>query len=489
MNLSELLKPWIAQLSHDVDVTAITNDSRAVRSGALFLAYPGAIADGRDYIKQALSLGACAVVYEPHDSSPNNVLQRDAEIGGICIPFTDLASQLSAIASRFYGEPAAQCHFTGVTGTNGKTTIAYQLAQAYDLLGQSAAYIGTLGEGKPAALKPSNNTTPDALVLQSLFHDYVQQGIRQVCMEVSSHALSQHRVDHIPFQQAIFTNLTHDHLDYHGTLDAYAEAKASLFAWPSLQVAILNQDDPYLSVMRRNIAKTCQVLTYGTHDNADVQAVSWTVNLKGTIMQVRSPWGEHSLAIQALGFFNLYNALAIFTSLMSAGYNLQVVVDVMTQLKPAPGRMEVVAVSPTVIVDYAHTPDALENVLSTLSKVKEGRILVVFGCGGDRDRLKRPIMGKIAANYADLVYLTSDNPRHENPEAIIDEIATGILAQQSYERIADRERAIARALNEAKVDDIVVIAGKGHEAYQQIGDVKIDFSDQVVVRKILRLEH
>ena len=206
-------------------------------------------------------------------------------------------------------------------------------------------------------------------------------------------------------------------------------------------------------------------------------------------MQVRSPWGEHSLAIQALGFFNLYNALAIFTSLMSAGYNLQVVVDVMTQLKPAPGRMEVVAVSPTVIVDYAHTPDALENVLSTLSKVKEGRILVVFGCGGDRDRLKRPIMGKIAANYADLVYLTSDNPRHENPEAIIDEIATGILAQQSYERIADRERAIARALNEAKVDDIVVIAGKGHEAYQQIGDVKIDFSDQVVVRKILRLEH
>jgi UDP-N-acetylmuramoyl-L-alanyl-D-glutamate--2,6-diaminopimelate ligase len=329
------------------------------------------------------------------------------------------------------------------------------------------------------------NTTPDALVLQTLFHDYTKAGIQQVAMEVSSHALAQSRVAHIPFEQAIFTNLTHDHLDYHQTMAAYASAKALLFATPSLRVAIINQDDDYANAMREKTPAGCQVLTYGIHDNADVQAASWEVNLQGTTIALKSPWGKHTLRIQALGFFNLYNALAIFTSLMAAGYSSEAVVSVMAQLKPAPGRMEVVNTEPTVIVDYAHTPDALENVLVTLNKVKTGRMIVVFGCGGDRDKLKRPIMGKIARDNAELVFLTSDNPRHEDPEQILADIQAGVGTGSGIECIVDREKAIARALATAEKEDIVVIAGKGHEAYQQTGDVRVAFSDQAVVRKLM----
>ena len=481
MKLSELLKPWLNDISNDCLITGLQNNSREVKPGNLFLAYPGANADGRSYISQALQAGASAVVYESGHDCPQIGVSPTA----ICLPIPELEKKLADIASRFYGEPTQYLTFTGVTGTNGKTTIAFQLAQAYQLLGPNAAYIGTIGQGKPFALKPLINTTPDALVLQSLFDHYCKTGIKQVAMEVSSHALSQSRVEKIPFQQAIFTNLTHDHLDYHQTMQAYAEAKALLFATPSLRVAILNQDDAYAEMMRAQVPKSCQVLTYGIHDNADVYARSWEVNLQGTHIEVQSPWGVYHLTIKALGFFNLYNALAIFTSLVAAGYDPKQVVQVMAQLQPAPGRMDVVCQEPTVIVDYAHTPDALKNVLATLDKVKVGRIIAVFGCGGDRDKLKRPIMGKIASDYADVILVTSDNPRHEEPEQILSEIAAGIPENISFERIVDREQAIKRALLLAKQDDIVVIAGKGHEAYQQIGDTRISFSDQDVVRRIL----
>ena len=482
MKLIELLTPWVSDLKQDCDVTGLKNNSRAVETGDLFIAYPGAIVDGRDFISQAVDAGASAVLYEAQDAKVT-VTQLGAAIG---VPLSDLEAKLAVIASRFYGEPGQSLCFTGVTGTNGKTTIAYQLAQAYSLLNQSAAYIGTLGEGKPFALRPLNNTTPDALVLQSLFHDYVKQEVQQVCMEVSSHALSQHRVDHIAYNQAIFTNLTHDHLDYHKTMQAYAEAKALLFKTPSLRHAILNQDDPSAQLMQQQVPPTCEVFTYGIHEGADVQATAWKVTMQGTEIAVRSPWGAATLHISALGFFNLYNALAIFTSLLAAGFALSKVVAVMSQLKPAPGRMEVVRQSPTVIVDYAHTPDALENVLSTLNQVKEGRLLAVFGCGGDRDRLKRPIMAKIGSQYADLVFLTSDNPRHEDPEQILADLIKGIPDCQSYEKITDREAAIQRALGLAEKNDIVLIAGKGHESYQQIGDERLVFSDQEVVKRYQR---
>ncbi len=276
-----------------------------------------------------------------------------------------MATKLAGIASRFYGEPTKRLTVTGVTGTNGKTTIAYQLAQAHNLLGERSAYIGTIGQGEVMALQPMVNTTPDALCLQQLMHHYEQNAIKQVCMEVSSHALCQQRVDKIDFQQAIFTNLSHEHLDYHQTMEAYAAAKAMLFAKPSLRWAIINQDDYYSQIIRSQ-SKADQIIKLWRERRSRCVCLRWDVSLAGTHLALNSPWGQHELVINALGFFNIYNALAVFSSLLAYGYPVEKVVPVMAKLQAAPGRMEIVAQEPYAIVDYAHSPDALENVLATL---------------------------------------------------------------------------------------------------------------------------
>lgn len=370
-----------------------------------------------------------------------------------------------------------------MTGTNGKTTIAYQLAQAHNLLGSHSAYIGTIGQGEVTALQPLNNTTPDALSLQQLMHDYEQNSVKQVCIEVSSHALCQGRVDSIDFQQAIFTNLSHEHLDYHQTMEAYAEAKASLFAKPMLKWSIINLDDSYSLLMRQH-SRAEQSLTYGVREVADVRALHCDVSLRGTEIALSSPWGEHELTINALGFFNVYNALAVFSSLLASGYPVEQVVPVMAKLQAAPGRMEIVAKEPYTIVDYAHTPDALENALATLQKVKKGRIIVVFGCGGDRDKTKRPLMGRIASEYADLVILTDDNPRTEDSLAIINAIEAGMPSKINHYKIPEREQAIAKAISLANKEDIILVAGKGHEDYQQIGNIHYPYSDKEVILRL-----
>ncbi len=482
MQLTQLLKPWIKQEVFDCVITDVKNDSRQIRPGDLFIAYPGAVADGRFFIEKAVSLGAVAVAYEPANFPSSCFLPSSVP----CIAIPHLAEQLAEIAKRFYANPSKSLNVTGVTGTNGKTTIAYQLAQAHHLLGQEAAYIGTIGQGNVNQLKPLDNTTPDALCLQRLLHQYQQQDIKHVCMEVSSHALSQNRVDAIEFNQAIFTNLTLDHLDYHHTMEAYGAAKALLFATPSLEWVIINQDDTYHQLMSAAVKPHVKKITYGMHQDCDVKAVTWRIDINGTDIEVRSPWGTHQLHIKALGEFNIYNSLAIFTSLLANGYSADKVVDVMAKLKAAPGRMEIVTNSPYVLVDYAHTPDALENVLVTLSQLKKGRLWVVFGCGGDRDKTKRPIMGKAASLHADKVVITSDNPRSEDPDVIVEEIAEGIANSVDVIKLVNREDAIAHALHKASEEDIILIAGKGHEAYQQIGAVKHAFSDQDVVRKLMR---
>ncbi|MCL9685616.1 UDP-N-acetylmuramoyl-L-alanyl-D-glutamate--2,6-diaminopimelate ligase [Legionella maioricensis] len=482
MKLTQLLKPWIKQEVVDCVITDIKNDSRLIQKGDLFIAYPGAVADGRLFIEKAVSAGAVAVVYDPVCFPSSCVLPNSVP----CIAVPQLAEQLAEIAKRFYDNPSESLMVTGVTGTNGKTTIAYQLAQAHHLLGQGSAYIGTIGQGDVNQLKPLDNTTPDALCLQRLLHQYKEQGIKQVCMEVSSHALSQHRVDAIEFRQAIFTNLTLDHLDYHRTMQAYGAAKALLFEAEHLQWAIINRDDAYQNVMGSAVKPHVKKITYGMHQDCDVKAVKWNIDINGTEIEVRSPWGQHQLRIRALGAFNIYNSLAIFTSLLANGYAPDQVIQVMAQLKAAPGRMEIVANSPYVLVDYAHTPDALENVLTTLSQLKKGRLWVVFGCGGDRDKTKRPIMGKAASLYADKVVITSDNPRSENPDVIVNEIADGIVNSTHVIKLVNREEAIAHALKEADKDDIILIAGKGHEAYQQIGSIKHVFSDQEVVKRLIQ---
>lgn len=482
VKLSQLLQPWSSNEFADCAILDIKNDSRLVRPGDLFLAYPGAAADGRLFINNALLAGAVAVVYEPEKMPSSCKLPVSLP----CIPLSHLADKLAGIARRFYGDPGQSLIMTGVTGTNGKTTIAYQLAQAHSLLGQQSAYIGTIGQGNVNQLNPLNNTTPDALCLQKLLHQYKEQGIKQVCMEVSSHALSQQRIAGIEFNQAIFTNLTLDHLDYHHTMQAYGEAKALLFSGQSLQWAIINKDDEYQHIMRKALMPHVQKITYGLYQDCEVKAIHWHTDINGTEIELKSPWGTHHLRIKALGEFNIYNSLAVFSSLMASGYNADQVIDVMGQLKAAPGRMEIVAQSPYVLVDYAHTPDALENVLTTLSQLKRGQLWVVFGCGGDRDKSKRPVMGKAASLYADQVIITSDNPRTEDPQSILDDIAHGIPSSIKVTKLLNREEAIAYALSNADKEDIILIAGKGHEAYQQIGLEKHAFSDQDVVRALLK---
>lgn len=455
--------------------TGVQNDSRLVQPGDLFLAYPGANSDGRNYIADAVSKGAAAVFYDPDRAPKFNVSIP-------VFPIPQLANHLKQIADYYYHEAMRGCHVVGVTGTNGKTTIAYQLTEAHDAFGRAAAYIGTLGQGRYDALKNLNNTTPDVLCLHRLFDEYRKMGVRQICMEVSSHALSQGRVDGIPFQQAIFTNLTHDHLDYHQTMEAYAAAKAKLFAWPTLAYAILNADDPASEIMASACLKKTQKLRYGLKKNCDVHAAAYQMNMNGTQLTVDSPWGRVHLNLNTIGEFNIYNTLAVFSSLMLSGYDADEVIPMMSLLHPSPGRMEIVTQSPTVIVDYAHTPDALEKALLTLKALKKRELIVVFGCGGDRDKTKRPLMGRIACQYADKIVLTSDNPRTEVPQAIIEDIVSGIDDFSHVIQILDRKEAILETLKHADPDDLILIAGKGHEDYQQIGTEKFPFSDQKVVK-------
>lgn len=479
MKFAELMQPWIKAKIPDCEILGLHNDSRQIKPGFLFFAYPGLATDGRLFVYQAINAGAAALVYEPENWPSMHPIPSELP----AIPLPGLATKLAEIASRFYGEPTKKIAVTGVTGTNGKTTIAYQLAQAHNLLGSHSAYIGTIGQGEVTALQPLNNTTPDALSLQQLMHDYEQNSVKQVCIEVSSHALCQGRVDSIDFQQAIFTNLSHEHLDYHQTMEAYAEAKASLFAKPMLKWSIINLDDSYSLLMRQH-SRAEQSLTYGVREVADVRALHCDVSLRGTEIALSSPWGEHELTINALGFFNVYNALAVFSSLLASGYPVEQVVPVMAKLQAAPGRMEIVAKEPYTIVDYAHTPDALENALATLQKVKKGRIIVVFGCGGDRDKTKRPLMGRIASEYADLVILTDDNPRTEDSLAIINAIEAGMPSKINHYKIPEREQAIAKAISLANKEDIILVAGKGHEDYQQIGNIHYPYSDKEVILRL-----
>ncbi|MDF1828284.1 MAG: UDP-N-acetylmuramoyl-L-alanyl-D-glutamate--2,6-diaminopimelate ligase [Legionellaceae bacterium] len=465
----------------DIKIKNLQNNSQKVSPGDVFLAYPGAASDGRNYVPQAITAGAIAVIYDPKDYSPPSCNIP-------CVAYPNLSDGLNNLACEFYQNPTRELDVFGVTGTNGKTTIAYQLAQAHALLNTEAAYMGTIGEGRVDALKPLLNTTPDALQIQQLCYRYVKNKIKTVCMEVSSHALCMGRVDGVKFNQAIYTNLSHEHLDYHKTFDAYAAAKAKLFVYPELKFAIINQDDAHAALMQVQIPVGCKALTYGIDTACDVRGQNIRLDMRGSVLDVSSCFGNFELRLGVLGRFNIYNSLAVLTSLLAYGYALPDVLAIMPKLVPSPGRMEQVANSPVVLVDYAHTPDALENALSTLAELKQARLFVVFGCGGDRDTSKRAVMGRIASQYADHVILTSDNPRTENPEKILDDIQAGLNTGSKVSRIEDRKQAIEHAIQLAEPDDIILIAGKGHEAYQEIGHERFAFSDQAVVRDLIRRE-
>lgn len=481
MKLSELLSPWIENIDTSIEITGLESDSRKVKSGDLFLAVRAPFDKIQQYIHEAIERGAVAIVYESESVS-------SLSIPSFRLP--QLSLLFGHIASRFYRFPSKDFYAIGITGTNGKTTIAYLLTQAYQLLGTKAFYIGTLGVGSTDHIVETGMTTPDALTLQKWCAVYQEKSYQQLVMEVSSHALDQYRVEGIDFKQAIFTNLTHDHLDYHGTMEVYASAKARLFQFKNLESMIVNIDDPWGAWMIKQANPQTKVYRIGFDQAADVKVVNESWTLKGMHLDCQTPWGPLNLHSKLLGEFNVYNILSVMTALLDRGFSIADVQQVIAKLSPPPGRMEVVSSKPLVVVDYAHTPDALENALKTLKDFQQkttcGRLFVVFGCGGDRDPFKRPMMGEIAGKYAYGVFVTSDNPRYENPNKIIEQIVAGIPLSTKMISITDRKLAIVSCLEEALPEDIILIAGKGHENYQMIGDIKTHFSDQEIVKSYFK---
>jgi UDP-N-acetylmuramoyl-L-alanyl-D-glutamate--2,6-diaminopimelate ligase len=467
-----------APLADDPEIRGITLDSRAVQQGWLFIAVPGARTDGRAYIAGAYARGAAATVYEVNGFEPD---ARSANAIGV----RALRQHIGTIADRFYGAPSRKLKVVGVTGTNGKTTTTHLLAQVLDRPDARCGLIGTLGSGFPGQLDPSLHTTPDAVSVHRLMAEFVSTGAKAVCMEVSSHALDQARVAGVAFDIAVFTNLTHDHLDYHGDMDAYAEAKARLFDIPNLKVAVINRDDAFGRELIERLRGRTPVLSFGLQ-GGDVQAKTVETSPDGLTLRVVTPHGGVQLRSPLLGRFNAANLLAVLAVLLAAGVPLAEAASTLAHAQPVAGRMERFGGSgdrPLVVVDYAHTPDALEKALQALREHTQGKLVCVFGCGGDRDRGKRPQMGRIAERLADVVILTNDNPRHEDPASIINEIATGM--QTTPTAVPDRTQAIRAALSEARAGDIVLVAGKGHEDYQQVGERRLAYSDRDTVRALL----
>jgi len=456
--------------------TSITADSRKVIPGALFLAYPGVHSDGRHYIAQAIAAGAAAVLWD------NRAFSWSADWQVANMGVTGLKEQVGEIAAEYYAHPSQKLKLLGVTGTNGKTSVSQWLAQALSILGEKTAVIGTIGNGFVDSQIEANNTTPDAVLLQAMLADYIAQNAKAVAMEVSSHGLHQGRVRAVKFDVAILTNLSRDHLDYHETMEAYAAAKAQLFFWPDLRVAVVNADDAFgFSLAEKLQTQAKPVLTYGL-SAGDVRGSNLQLLQHGLRMQVTTPQGDASVFAPVLGRFNAYNVLAVLTTLLALEFSLADAVSAIANIKPVPGRMQQFGGDdkPLVVVDYAHTPDALEKVLTTLREQlqQQNQLVCVFGCGGDRDAGKRPLMGAVAAKLADTIVVTADNPRSEDPLQIIVQVVAGINKSHIVE--PDRAVAIQRAVSMARAGDIVLLAGKGHEDYQEIKGVRTPFSDVAV---------
>jgi murE/murF fusion protein len=459
--------------------SSITADSRKVKAGALFLAYPGVHSDGRNYIAQAIQAGAAAVAWESRDFAWNPAWQV-ANVG-----VSGLKDQVSEIAAEYYGQPSQKLHMVGVTGTNGKTSVSQWIAQALTAIGQKTAVIGTIGNGFVDAQNEASNTTPDAILLQGMLADFATQGAKAVAMEVSSHGLHQGRVNSVQFDVAVLTNLSRDHLDYHETMEEYAAAKELLFTWPGLGISVINADDAFGQRIAAKLKMQSKaLLTYGV-SQGDVLATDLKLHQHGLTMRVATPQGDAIVNAPVLGRFNAYNVLAVLATLLALKVSLSEAVAAIAKIKPVAGRMQQFGgdCKPLVVVDYAHTPDALEKVLATLREQVQGKLICVFGCGGDRDAGKRPLMGRVAAKLADSVIVTSDNPRSEDPADIIRQVVSGI--DVAYLAEADRATAIKQAVQSARGGDIVLIAGKGHEDYQEIAGVKTPFSDAAVALEAL----
>jgi UDP-N-acetylmuramoyl-L-alanyl-D-glutamate--2,6-diaminopimelate ligase len=513
--MSPSLHQWASeQLSAlNVPLTRLVTDSREVKRGDTFVAYPGEKSDGRQFIAQAIAQGANAVIHEKNISDHQRearhfVWNEDWQVPHLAI--AELRHKAGWLADAMYGTPSKQLWTVGITGTNGKTSTSHWIARALSDAGRECALIGTLGNGfigshgQVAGLKATANTTPDAVHVHGLLADYLNDGAQAVSMEVSSHALAQGRVNGVRFDVAMLTNLSRDHLDYHGDMQSYADTKRKLFDWQQLGYVVLNLDDSYGVELAEQLQNNeAEVIGYGLTDAALQLAERLGLRMVygnllgmsglGLKLDVHSSWGAVQLDSGLVGRFNAANLLGALAVLLVSGVSLDDAAESLAKVQPVAGRMQRLGgeQQPTVVVDYAHTPDALEKVLQALREVgasSGGKLLCVFGCGGDRDRGKRAMMGTVAERFSDFCIITSDNPRSENPREIIAEIIAGMVGE-NHEIIVDRAIAIHSAIRFAQHNDTVLIAGKGHENYQEIDGVKHPFDDVSVARQALRSCH
>ncbi|MBY0598422.1 UDP-N-acetylmuramoyl-L-alanyl-D-glutamate--2,6-diaminopimelate ligase [Bacillus bingmayongensis] len=462
------------------EITSIEADSRKVTNGSLFVCMKGYTVDSHDFAKQAAAQGAAAIVAE-----------RPIDVDVPVVLVKNTYRSLAVLADYFYGQPTHKLHLIGITGTNGKTTTSHIMDEIMRAHGHKTGLIGTINMKIGDETFEVKNTTPDALTLQQTFHRMVEQNVNSAVMEVSSHALDLGRVHGCDYDVAVFTNLTQDHLDYHNTMEEYKHAKGLLFAQlgnsyyhDHEKYAVLNSDDPAAEEYMRSTAAT--VITYGIDTHSDIMAKNIVMTSGGTTFTLVTPSESIDITMKLIGKFNVYNVLAAIAAGLVSGVSLQTIIDVVEKLTGVPGRFEVVdgGQDYTVIVDYAHTPDSLENVLTTAKQFAKGNVYCIVGCGGDRDRTKRPIMAGVATEYATHAILTSDNPRSEDPKAILDDMLTGAKGN-NYEVIVDRKEAIFHAVSEAKAEDIIIIAGKGHETYQIIGKEVHHFDDREIAKEAI----
>ncbi len=477
MKLQQLLQGVITKSDlPDLEVAALTSDSRKVEPGFVFVAVPGVKVDGHDFIEQAQQAGAVAIV-----------AQRPVETALPLILVDDTRIAYARMAGNFYGNPASKLKLVGVTGTNGKTSTTFIMKHVLECQGHKVGLVGTIVNMVGNEAQEADNTTPDAMALQELFARMVSEGCDWCVMEVSSHALDQHRVEGLHFACAIFTNLTQDHLDYHETMDNYRLAKQKLFDLSD--VGVFNFDDPASEIMMQQ-AKTKKNLTFSTvSDFADVTAKNIRLFADHVEYQAVSKGCINRVSVAMPGGFNVRNTLGVITACLGLGIEQADAVAALKTCKGVKGRIEVVPTNTpyTVILDYAHTPDALVNIGRAIRDFVKGRILTVYGCGGDRDRTKRPLMTKAVISFSDYFVLTSDNPRTEDPQKILKDAATGIdkNCKVPHAIIEDRTQAIAHALEQARQDDIVLIAGKGHETYQILSTGKIHYDEREIVKELL----
>nr|WP_067298774.1 UDP-N-acetylmuramoyl-L-alanyl-D-glutamate--2,6-diaminopimelate ligase [Marinobacterium profundum] len=484
VTLQQLLPEAVNTPLASLVLGGLSQDSRTLQAGELFLARPGLRHRGVDFIPAAVARGAVAVLVDETESAM--IAQTDFGVPVLAIP--QLAWRIGPMASLFYGEPSRAMQMIGVTGTNGKTSCSHYITQALNLAGRRAALIGTVGNGFIGALASASHTTPDPIALQRLLADFRRQGADAVVMEVSSHALDQGRVQGIAFDVAAFSNLSRDHLDYHGSMEAYGAAKARLFDAMEVPLLAINADDAFgRSLLQRSFADAREVLAFGTGTDVDIYPVSSQLNSNGMQLRLHTQLGDMDIQNRLLGHFNLSNLLLSAAVLQLAGLGRDQLQHGLNGLTPVCGRMECFGGGelPLVVVDYAHTPDALEKALQALSDHVEGQLWCLFGCGGDRDTGKRAQMGTIAARLADRVVVTSDNPRSEDPVLIIGMIQEGIDSATVCEVEPDRARAIQQTLSRAGTGDIVLIAGKGHEDYQEVKGQRRPFSDQLIAQQAL----